>query len=119
MNTEKQQIEAISETSGFRGEEIAPYTPASGSSAMLQRLMEIEMPMVVALGRAVLPIHDILKMSSGSLIELDRNVGDYVELMVHGTVVARGEIVSVKGNYGVRIKEIMSRQGRLALKGVS
>jgi len=39
--------------------------------------------------------------------------------MVHGTVVARGEIVSVKGNYGVRIKEIMSRQDRLALRDVA
>ena len=119
MNTEKQQLEAMSELSEFRGEEVAPYTPVSGSSPMLQRLMEIEMPMAVALGRAVLPIHDILRMSPGSLIELDRNVGEYVELMVHGTVVARGEIVSVKGNYGVRIKEIMSRQDRLALKGVA
>jgi len=118
MNTEN-QIEVISEGSELRGEAIAPYTPASGSSPMLQRLMEIEMPMAVALGRAVLPIQDILRLSSGSLIELDRNAGEYVELMVHGTVVARGEIVSVKGNYGVRIKEIMSRQDRLSLKGVS
>ncbi len=99
MNIEQQQIE--------------------GSNPMLQRLMDLEMPMAISLGRAVLPIRDILKMSSGSLIELDRNVGEYVDLMVHGTVVARGEIVSVKGNYGVRIKEIMSRQDRMALKGVS
>src|SRR6185437_1454945 len=48
------------------------------------------------------------------LIELDRNVGEFVDLIVHGTVVARGEVVSVKGNYGVRIKQIISRQDRLA-----
>lgn len=87
-----------------------------GESPMLERLMDLELPLSVALGRAVLPIQDILKMTSGSLIELDRGVGDYVYLMVHGTLVARGEIVSVKGNYGVRIKEIISRQDRLALK---
>ena len=87
-----------------------------GESPMLERLMDLELPLSVALGRAVLPIQDILKMTSGSLIELDRGVGDYVDLMVHGTLVARGEIVSVKGNYGVRIKEIISRQDRLALK---
>ena len=86
-----------------------------GSNPMLQRLMDLQLPLAVTLGRAVLPIHDILKLTSGSLIELDRNVGEYVDLTVHGTVVARGEIVSVKGNYGVRIKEIMSRQDRLAL----
>jgi flagellar motor switch protein FliN len=91
-------------------------TTDAGFTPMLRRLMDLELPLAVALGRAVLPIEDILKMTSGSLIELDRSVGDYVDLMVHGTVVARGEIVSVKGNYGVRIKEIISRQDRLALR---
>jgi flagellar motor switch protein FliN/FliY len=50
------------------------------------------------------------------LIELDRQIDDYVEVRVHGTVVARGEIVSIRGNYGVRIKEIISRQDRIALQ---
>jgi flagellar motor switch protein FliN/FliY len=49
------------------------------------------------------------------VVELDRRVGDHVEIMVHGIVVAKGEIVSVKGNYGVRIKEVISRQDRIAL----
>jgi len=74
------------------------------------------LPVTVLLGRAVLPIRDVLKIASGSLIELDRQIDDYVEVRVHGTVVARGEIVSVRGNYGVRIKEIISRQDRIALQ---
>ncbi len=82
---------------------------------MLQRLMDLELPLSITLGRAVLPVREVLKMTSGSMIELDRNVGEYVDLVVHGTVVARGEVVSVKGNYGVRIKEIISRQDRIAL----
>jgi flagellar motor switch protein FliN/FliY len=86
---------------------------------MLDRLMDLELPVSVALGRAVLPIQDILKITSGSLIELDRDVGEHVELLVHGTVVARGEVVSIKGNYGLRIKEIISRQERIALHGKS
>jgi len=83
---------------------------------MLQRLMDLELPLSITLGRAILPVRDVLKMTSGSLIELDRNIGEYVDLVVHGTVVARGEVVSVKGNYGVRIKEIISRQDRMALQ---
>jgi flagellar motor switch protein FliN len=89
------------------------------NSSMLQRLMDLELPLAVALGRAVLPIYDVLKITPGSLIELDRNVGEYVDLTVHGTVVARGEIVSVQGNYGVRIKEIISQEDRLALRGIN
>jgi flagellar motor switch protein FliN/FliY len=91
----------------------------AGFTPMLRRLMDLELPLAVTLGRAVLSIEDILKLTPGSLIELDRNVGEYVDLMVQGTIVARGEIVSVKGNYGIRIKEIISRQDRLALREVA
>jgi flagellar motor switch protein FliN/FliY len=89
---------------------------AASASPMLSRLMDLQLPVTVLLGRAVLPIRDVLKISSGSLIELDRQIDDYVEVRVHGTVVARGEIVSIRGNYGVRIKEIISRQDRIALQ---
>jgi flagellar motor switch protein FliN/FliY len=91
------------------GSEVPHATP------MLNRLMDLELPLSVALGRAQMPIRDVLKVTSGSLIELDHGVGDYVELIVHGTVVARGEVVSIKGNYGVRIKEIISQQDRISL----
>lgn len=89
--------------------------PEDSMAPMLGRLMELELPLSVALGRAKMPINDVLKVTAGSLIELDRNIGDPVELIVHGTVVARGEVVSVRGNYGVRIKEIISRQDRMSL----
>ena len=88
---------------------------AAANQAMLSRLMELELPLSIALGRAMMPIREVLKVTTGSVIELDRNVGDNVELLVHGTVVARGEVVSVKGNYGVRIKEIISQQDRMHL----
>lgn len=85
-------------------------------SEMLDRLLEVNLPLSVALGRSVMPVRDILKMTPGALVELDRDIGEYVEILVNGTVVARGEVVSVKGNYGVRIKEIISREDRLALR---
>jgi flagellar motor switch protein FliN len=88
-----------------------PVTPMFG------RLMDLELPLSVALGRAVLPVRDILKITAGSLIELDRNVGQPVDLLVHGTVIARAELVSLQGNYGVRIKEVISREDRMALPG--
>lgn len=88
---------------------------AAANQPMLSRLMELELPLSIALGRATMPIRDVLKVTSGSVIQLDRNVGEPVELLVHGTVVARGEVVSVKGNYAVRIKEIISQQDRLHL----
>jgi flagellar motor switch protein FliN/FliY len=81
--------------------------------------MDLHFPVSVLLGQTSLPIRDALKITSGSLVELDRQLGDYVEVTVHGTVVARGEIVAVRGNYGVRIKEVISRKDRLALKNAA
>jgi flagellar motor switch protein FliN/FliY len=101
-------------------EESEDNLPASAMTAqrtsMLDRLMDLQLPVSILLGQTVLPIRDALKITSGSLIELDRQLGDYVEVMIHGTVVARGEIVAVRGNYGVRIKEVISRKDRFALR---
>jgi flagellar motor switch protein FliN len=91
------------------------YSSINASPQMLARLMDLQLPVSVLLGKATITIKDALKLMSGSVVELDRRVGDHVEIMVHGIVVAKGEIVSVKGNYGVRIKEVISRQDRIAL----
>lgn len=96
-------------------EKSAASPPLGVTPAMLARLLDLQLPVSVLLGRAPITVKEALKLMSGSVIELDRHVGDHVEIMVHGTVVATGEIVSVKGNYGVRIKEVISRQDRLAL----
>ena len=93
----------------------SPKPLAPKPSLPLGRLVELELPLAVSLGKAVMPIRDILKITPGSLVELDRTPADYVDLMVHGIVIARGEMVSMKGNYGVRVKEIISRGDRLEL----
>lgn len=90
--------------------------PERDLGLMLDRVIDLELPMSIALGRAVLPIRDVLKLTAGSVIELDHHVGDNVEVLVHGTVVAKGEVVSVKGNYAIRIQEIISQRDRLALQ---
>jgi flagellar motor switch protein FliN/FliY len=90
--------------------ESVPIPPAPALSAkassMLDRLMDLQLPVSVLLGETVMPIREALKITSGSLVELDRQLGDYVEVMIHGTVVARGEIVAIRGYYGIRIKEL-------------
>jgi len=79
----------------------------------LELLMEVEMPVSISFGRAQLPLRDVLKLTTGSIIELDRTVIEPVEVIVNNCVIARGEVVVVDGNYGVRIQEIISRQERL------
>lgn len=88
------------------------------SGLMLDRLLNLEMPISVALGRTQVPIRDLLRVVSGSVIELDQDVDDHADLIVHGTVVAKGEVVSVKGNYAIRIKELISQKDRIDLHGL-
>jgi flagellar motor switch protein FliN/FliY len=60
---------------------------------------------------------DVLKLTTGSIIELDRNVNEVVEVLVNKALIARGEVVVVEGNYGVRIQQIANRQDRLRSVG--
>ena len=76
-------------------------------------LMDVELPVSVSFGHVALPLKDVLKLAAGSVIELDRTIDEPVEVIVNNCVVARGEVVVVEGNYGVRIQQIMSRQQRL------
>ena len=76
-------------------------------------LMEVELPVSVSFGRAQLPLRDVLKLNSGSIVELNRTITDPVEIIVNNCVIARGEVVVVEGNYGVRIHQVGSREERL------
>jgi len=102
------------------GQEAAVVSPEKqGQSAVppaLDLLLDVEMPVSVSFGRTFLPVRDVLKLATGSIIELDRPVNQYVEVVVNNCVIARGEVVVIDGNYGVRIHEIISRGERLSLQ---
>lgn len=79
----------------------------------LDVLLDVELPVTIRLGSAQRTFGDVLAWNSGSLVEFDRAPEEPVEVLVNGRVVARGEMVTVQGNYGVRITEISSRRERL------
>jgi flagellar motor switch protein FliN len=87
--------------------------PPTIRSKTLDLLMEVELPISVSFGRTRLQLRDVLKLTSGSIVELNRTVTEPVEIIINGAVIARGEVVVVEGNYGVRIDQIISRQERL------
>jgi flagellar motor switch protein FliN/FliY len=82
-------------------------------SRTFELLLDVELPVSVSFGRATLRISDAMNLVSGSLIELDRALTDPVELLVNNYIIARGEVVVVEGNYGVRLTEIVSHLERL------
>jgi len=88
--------------------------PVSGPPATsMDLLLDVEMPVSVSFGRTHLPLKDVIKLSTGSIVELNRTISEPVEVIVNNCVIARGEVVVVEGNYGVRIQQIVSRSERL------
>jgi flagellar motor switch protein FliN/FliY len=84
-----------------------------GGTRTLDLLMDVDLPVSISFGRTQISLRDVLKLTTGSIVELNRGVNDQVEVLVNHCLVARGEVVVVEGNYGVRIQEIVSRQDRL------
>ena len=64
-------------------------------------LLDVEMPVTVSFGRAHMPLKDVLKLTTGSILELDRTISEPVEVIVNNCAIARGEVVVVEGNFGV------------------
>ncbi|MDQ2948581.1 MAG: flagellar motor switch protein FliN [Acidobacteriota bacterium] len=76
-------------------------------------LLDVELPVSVSFGRAQLPLKEVVKLTTGSIVELNRTVSEPVELIVNNCVIARGQVVVVEGNFGIRIDHVISRQERL------
>lgn len=79
-----------------------------GRPKNIERLLSVELEVVVRFGVTTLPLSYIVQMGAGSMIELNRTVDEPVELLVNGRLLARGEVVVIDGYYGVRILEIIS-----------
>lgn len=100
----------------------APAVPVSGphaSAAMdnLDVILDIDMPLQVRFGEALLSLEMLTRLGPGSLIELSRQPDDPVDVLINGRLVARGEVVVVSGNYGVRVTEVISAADRLRSVG--
>ena len=67
----------------------------------------------VEVGRAVLKIRDLIRLTQGSVVELDRMAGDPLDLLVNNTVVAQGEVVLVNERYGIRLTRVVPANERL------
>ena len=88
-------------------------------SRTMELLLDVDLPVSISFGKTQVPLKDVLKLTTGSIVELNRGVNDQVEVLVNQCLIARGEVVVVEGNYGVRIQEIASRQDRLAEPAMS
>ena len=70
-------------------------------------LMHVPLHLTVALGSCTISVGEVLKLGTGSVLELDRSVNDPVDLLVNARPIARGEIVAVDESFGLRVTELL------------
>ncbi|MCT1398615.1 flagellar motor switch phosphatase FliY [Paenibacillus sp. p3-SID867] len=95
----------------FANLQSAPYTQVDENN--LNLLMDIPLKVTVELGRTQKQIKDILEMSQGSIIELDKLAGEPVDILVNHKLIAKGEVVVIDENFGVRVTDIVSQWDRI------
>lgn len=86
---------------------------SEGESHNLNMLMDIPLQVTVELGRTKRSVKEILEMSSGSIIELDKLAGEPVDILVNNRLIANGEVVVIDENFGVRITDVLSPKERI------
>ena len=79
----------------------------------LKVLENIEVKLTVEVGSSQLKIRDLLRLNEGSVVELDRLAGDPLDILVNGTMIAKGEVVMVGERFGVRFTEIVDPEKRV------
>jgi flagellar motor switch protein FliN/FliY len=97
-------------TPNVQGVQLSTLTPSDTKpeSQNITLLMDVNMELTVELGRTRWQIKDILGMGEGTIIELDKLAGEPVDILVNRNLIARGEVVVIDENFGVRVTEIIS-----------
>ena len=86
----------------------------SSEQGNISLIMDVQMEMTVELGRTKKQIKDILGMGEGTIIELDKLAGEPVDILVNHKPIAKGEVVVIDENFGVRVTEILSPLERVS-----
>ncbi len=91
--------------------------PAAAGAAGIDLLLDVSLQVTAELGRTELDIREILALGPGSVIELERLAGEPVDILVNGTLIARGEVVVVDEKFGVRVTEVVPPAKRVMSLG--
>ncbi len=81
---------------------------AAGLPPNIERLMDVRLTVTIELGRTKKIIQEVMELGDQSLIELEKTVGEPVDVLVNGELFARGELVTVSENFGVRVTELVN-----------
>jgi flagellar motor switch protein FliN/FliY len=95
------------------GELQADGSPAAGGDMSLDLILDVNVSIALEVGRAKITVRELLQLTTGSILELDRLAGEPLDVLVNGVRVARGEVVVVNEKFGIRLIEVVSPAERL------
>ena len=88
------------------------FSGSSRPAGNIGLLMDVPLKLTVELGRTTKLVKEILALAPGSVVELDKLAGEPVDIVVNNRLIARGEVVVVEENFGVRVTEIVAQRHR-------
>ena len=89
----------------------APGTPAPAGGEThpsLDVILDVPVTLSLEVGRAQMSVGNLLRLTQGAVVELDRNAGEPLDVLVNGALVARGEIVVVNDKFGIRLTDVVA-----------
>lgn len=105
----------LDEAPEVRSAKFEDFGAAAGSGAgnNIEILMDLELPVIIELGRTAMFIRDILELGPGSIVELTKLSGEPVDLYVNDKKFAQGEVVVIDENFGIRITDLVKVEDRI------
>jgi len=92
----------------------APMVDGLAAGRNYRLLADIPLRLSVEVGSTSLKLAELMDLAEGSVVELDRQANELLDILVNGTLVARGEVVTVGGKFGIRVVDVVATEARLS-----
>ncbi len=94
--------------------DLGPKAAGAGGQEMnLNLILDVAVTLALEVGRARMPVRDLLQLAPGAVVELDRLAGEPLDVLVNGVRIARGEVVVVNEKFGIRLTDVVSATERM------
>ena len=94
--------------------ELSPGSVSGNGQEMnLNLILDVSVTLALEVGRARMPVRDLLQLAPGAIVELDRLAGEPLDVLVNGVRIARGEVVMVNDKFGIRLTDVVSATERM------
>lgn len=90
-----------------------PFAGTETGNRNYRLLSDIPLRLSVEVGSTSLKLSELMELNAGSVVELDRQANELLDILVNGTLVARGEVVTVNGKFGIRVVDVVAADARL------